>query len=41
MVALLCISELRPAASPVSAPKTGFVTANGADLVSRYIVERV
>ena len=32
IVALLCISEVRPAASPVPAPKTGFVTANGIKL---------
>ena len=32
IVALLCISEVRPAASPLPAPKTGFVTANGIKL---------
>jgi non-heme chloroperoxidase len=32
IVALLCISEVRPAASPRPAPKTGFVTANGIKL---------
>ena len=32
IVALLCISEVRPVASPVHAPKTGFVTANGIKL---------
>ena len=32
IVALLCISDVRPAASPRPAPKTGFVTANGIKL---------
>ena len=32
IVALLCISEVRPAASPLPAPKTGFITANGIKL---------
>ncbi len=32
IVALLCINEVRLAASPVPAPKTGFVTTNGIKL---------
>jgi hypothetical protein len=32
VLALLCISEARAAASPLPAPKTGFVTANGIKL---------